>query len=181
MSYAEVKGDIVYQYPYTFQNLQAENPFTNYGDNQNFTYWFPLTDAATVDGKELVYVRQLEQPSYDPYTQNCNPNNNPHPADGEWVDGWTVSEKTPEEQEAYKESIRQQNKQVATDLLAQTDWTTIPDVSDPALSDPYLANQSAFFAYRSEVRAIAVNPPDTVINTWPAPPAEEWQYSQSPV
>lgn len=177
MSYAEVKGDVVIHYPYTFSTLQAENPYTNFGDNQNFTYWFPLTDAATVEGNLLVSVRQLPAPTYDPYMQNCNPNNNPHPVDGEWVDGWTISEKTPEEQEAYKESIRQQNKKVASDLLTQTDWTTIADVADPALSDPYLGNQAAFFAYRSEVRAIAVNPPDTIVSIWPTAPVEEWKYN----
>lgn len=71
------------------------------------------------------------------------------------------------------EQIASQNKQRATELLYATDWTTIPDVSDPALSDPYLTNASEFAAYRSQVRAIAVNPPTTPA-VFPATPAASW-------
>ena len=34
------------------------------------------------------------------------------------------------------------NKSTAVQLLQQTDWTQIPSVSDPALSNPYLANKN---------------------------------------
>jgi hypothetical protein len=33
-------------------------------------------------------------------------------------------------------------KQKASELLYETDWTTIPDVADPAKSNPYLVNAS---------------------------------------
>jgi hypothetical protein len=35
------------------------------------------------------------------------------------------------------------NKQTAISLLQKTDWTQIPSVSDPTLSNPYLANKNA--------------------------------------
>ena len=66
-----------------------------------------------------------------------------------------------------------QNKSTATGLLNQTDWTTIPDVSDSAVSNPYLMNASAFAAYRSLVRQIAVNPTAGNLN-WPIKPQEQW-------
>ena len=67
----------------------------------------------------------------------------------------------------------EENKQRAVNALQQTDWTTIADVADPALSNPYLMNQAEFFAYRSSLRAIAVNP--TAGNlTWPTKPQEQW-------
>ena len=174
MSYAEVSGTHVVNYPFTFSTLQQENPYTNYGENQNFTYWFPLTDAATVEGHVLVQVRQLSQPTIDPYTQNAVPNNTPELIDGEWVDGWTVTDKTPEEEAAYVESIKSANKQQATQLLTNTDWTSIASVGDPAQSTPYLVNQSAFLSYRSQVRAIAVDPPPTPVTDWPVVPTEQW-------
>jgi hypothetical protein len=65
------------------------------------------------------------------------------------------------------------NKQKATQLLQQTDWTTISDVADPALSNPYLMNQSDFFAYRSSLRQIAVYPTAGEIN-FPTKPQEQW-------
>lgn len=174
MSYAEVNGTHVVNYPFTFSTLQMENPYTNYGDNQNFTYWFPLTDAATIEGHTLVQVRQLPQPTIDPYTQNAVPNNTPELIDGEWVDGWTVTEKTEEEKTAYVQSIKNANTQRADQLLNETDWASIPAVADPAQSNPYLSNQAAFLDYRSQVREIAVNPPSTPVTDWPVLPQEVW-------
>lgn len=69
-----------------------------------------------------------------------------------------------------------QNKQQASELLYATDWTTIPDVSDPELSDPYLTNTGEFAAYRSLVRAIAVTPPSTPA-VFPQQPQAIWSNS----
>ena len=71
------------------------------------------------------------------------------------------------------EEIQATNKQVATQLLSGTDWTTIPDVANPSASNPYLMNQGAFIAWRSQVRAIAVNPPTTPA-VFPTQPTEQW-------
>ena len=65
-----------------------------------------------------------------------------------------------------------QNKATASALLTATDWTTIPDVANP-INNPYLANQDAFIAYRSEVRKIAVNPVAGNL-VWATPPTEDW-------
>lgn len=66
------------------------------------------------------------------------------------------------------------NKQIAVSLLQETDWTTIPDVADPQLSNPYLANQAEFISYRNAVRQYAINPVAGNIN-WPTAPQENWQ------
>jgi len=65
------------------------------------------------------------------------------------------------------------NKETAIELLKQTDWTQIPSVSDPALSNPYLANKNEFDAYRNSVRQYALNPVAGDI-TWPVIPQEVW-------
>lgn len=62
-------------------------------------------------------------------------------------------------------------KKQASVLLYETDWTTIPDVANPA-NNPYLMNQSDFIAYRNAVRQLAVNP---VVNpVFPVKPSEQW-------
>jgi len=66
-----------------------------------------------------------------------------------------------------------QNKQTAISLLQQTDWTTIPDVSDPTKSNPYLSNVNDFVTYRNAVRQYALNPVAGDI-TWPILPEEVW-------
>ena len=65
------------------------------------------------------------------------------------------------------------NKQTAVTLLQQSDWTQIPSVSDPALSNPYLTNKNAFDIYRNSVRQYALNPVAGNIN-WPVAPTEVW-------
>jgi hypothetical protein len=71
------------------------------------------------------------------------------------------------------EEIQAQNKQQATSLLQQTDWTCTVDINNPQYSNPYLTNQDAFLTYRSIVRNIAVNPPITPAE-FPAKPQEIW-------
>lgn len=63
-------------------------------------------------------------------------------------------------------------KQQAKQLLYETDWTSIPDVGNPSASNPYLLNQGAFIAYRSQIRALAVNPVADPV--WPTQPTEQW-------
>jgi len=68
----------------------------------------------------------------------------------------------------------EQNKATASNLLSQTDWTTIADVADPLKSNPYLDNQADFVAYRNEVRQYAVYPVAGNIN-FPSVPAAIWK------
>lgn len=63
-------------------------------------------------------------------------------------------------------------KKKATQLLYETDWTTIPDVANSAVSNPYLMNQSEFAAYRSALRQLAVYPVANPV--WPTKPTEQW-------
>jgi hypothetical protein len=90
-----------------------------------------------------------------------------------WVDcclaAWTVAN-TPI---PPSPPTAEDNKQNAIDLLQQTDWTQIPSVSDPALSNPFLANKNAFDIYRNSVRQYALNPVAGDI-TWPTKPEEVW-------
>ena len=63
-------------------------------------------------------------------------------------------------------------KQTATSILSSTDWTSISDVGDPTKANPYLVNQAEFIAYRSQIRALAVNPVANPV--WPTQPIEQW-------
>lgn len=67
----------------------------------------------------------------------------------------------------------EQNKRTAVYKLKSTDWTTIPDVSDPTKSNPYLSNVQDFVVYRNAVRQYAINPVAGDIS-WPVVPQEVW-------
>jgi len=66
-----------------------------------------------------------------------------------------------------------QNKLTAVNKLQDTDWATIPDVADPAKSNPYLSNAADFVTYRNAVRQYAINPVAGNID-WPVVPQEVW-------
>jgi hypothetical protein len=69
----------------------------------------------------------------------------------------------------------QQNKATAQSKLASTDWVNQPDVYDPSLN-PHLLNRDEYLQYRSQVRAVAVNPTSGPIN-WPTEPTPQWSQS----
>jgi hypothetical protein len=62
-------------------------------------------------------------------------------------------------------------KEKASKLLYETDWTTIPDITNTA-NDPYLTNQADFIAYRNDVRKLAVNPVADPV--FPTVPTAQW-------
>jgi hypothetical protein len=67
-----------------------------------------------------------------------------------------------------------ENKTIARSKLEGTDWTQIPSVSDPALSNPYLANKFEFDQYRNTIRQIVLNPVAGNID-WATEPQTIWQ------
>lgn len=172
--YVKAHNDTLIKYPYLFSDLQSDNPYTNYGDNYDVAYWFPMTESAMENNYALHAVIDLPQPSYDENTQICVQNTVPEYISGEWFLGWTVTAMTPAQHAQHDAQVMQANKTEADKLLTATDWTSIPSVADPAQSNPYLMNQDAFLTYRSEVRDIAVNPPSTPVTEWPVLPAEVW-------
>jgi hypothetical protein len=90
-----------------------------------------------------------------------------------WVYTVAVFQLTAEQIAQRDADSKAANKTQATTLLQQTDWTTIPDVSNPAVSDPYLTNSAEFAAYRNQVRKIAINPPIKPV-IFPPEPQEVW-------
>ena len=65
-----------------------------------------------------------------------------------------------------------ENQTTAMRLLAETDWVNQPDVTNPDIN-PHLLNHSAFITYRSQVRAIAINPTEGFLD-WPVKPDAQW-------
>lgn len=68
----------------------------------------------------------------------------------------------------------EKNKEMASKLLYETDWTTIPDVADSTKSNPYLDNAQDFVAYRNSVRQIAINPTEGYVQ-WASKPTAVWK------
>ena len=165
--YAEVQGTTLILFPYTLGTLQEQNPYTNYGPDPDIAAIFPGTSTAIDNGYTLAPVTYLPEPSYDPGTQVATQDSQPTLVGDVWTIGWTVRPMTPEETNQRKQQIKSQ----ASQLLAATDWTDIPAVTNPA-NKPYLVNGADFSAYRNSLRSIAVNTP--VDPVWPVKPTEQW-------
>lgn len=147
------------QYPLYQYQIQQEYPNTS----------FP---TPFVPPAEYAPVIESPQPTYNPITQTVQ-QNTPEETDGQWYQTWVVVDLDPEQIAYNEDQAKAANKAMAESLLQQTDWTATVDINDPQYSNPYLANQTEFLAYRSSVRQIAVNPPVTV-ETWPTKPNEQW-------
>jgi hypothetical protein len=84
-----------------------------------------------------------------------------------WLyDGSSFIEPTPTD-----DFLKEINKARAKQLLVETDWVSLPDVTDSSVN-PYLINAQDFYSYRNQLRVILFNPPAQV--TWPKKPTEEW-------
>lgn len=147
------------QYPLTVDQIKADQPNTSFPDN-----YAPSAPYAP--------VLNSPQPSYNQMTQYCR-EITPVLVGQNWMQQWEVVDLDPEQIAYNEQQAKAANKAQATTLLQQTDWTTIPDVSNPEISDPYLVNANEFVAYRNEIRKIAVNPPITV-EVWATMPNEVW-------
>ena len=110
---------------------------------------------------DTVYGYDETEPSQLPYIQQA--------IDNGWED---ITGSYPYPPPPPVPPTAEQNKNTASQLLTNTDWTTIPDVANP-INDPYLGNQADFIAYRNVIRAIAVYPPAGEI-VWATPPTEVW-------
>lgn len=61
----------------------------------------------------------------------------------------------------------------ASAMLYTTDWTSIPDITDPTKSTPVLTNQAEFLAYRNQLRAIVLGL-NGALPALPPKPTAQW-------
>lgn len=94
MYYAKVKAKDLLVYPYTFENLQQENPNTSYDLRYNLQDWYKQTDDSIKNSTTLVFVKELPIPAFNNETHKVVKHQVPSLIDGEWALGWDVLEKT---------------------------------------------------------------------------------------
>jgi hypothetical protein len=145
-------------YPVSQQQIQSEYPNTSFPN--------PFVPPAPY---QVVLLSPV--PPYDTLTQGVK-EVAPEETGGQYYQAYEVYNLTPEQIQYNKDQLAQQNKNTGKQLLSNTDWTAIPSVADPLQSNPYLTNQDAFFAYRSAVRDIVLNP--TYDAVFPEEPVEIW-------
>ena len=149
MIYARVINGQIYDQA-TIQDLFPNTSFPHTGPTPEF-----------LASENLVTIQERKQ--YDPQTQVLER----VPA---YIEDGVVyvvqpRAKTSEELAGEQAALAAQNEQQAKQLLTNTDWTQLADVT--------LANKQEFANYRAQLRQIARNPQAVV--TWPQLPNNVWQ------
>lgn len=170
MNYAKILGSECVQYPYTFIDLMKDNPYTEFGSNHDVSYWFPQTELGQ-QGYELVPVIFTPQPYYNHITKGLK-ELTPVKVDDVWCQVWEIYDLDPAQIELNRLNAKDENKAKASQLLLETDWVELDDVTDPQ-NIPYLMNKQEFKDYRQRLRLIVVNPP-VIVEMWPIKPNAVW-------
>ena len=104
---------------YSLGKLRKDNP------NTSFPRKIP---EATLAAYDVYPYTRAEQPSYTARTQNLEEGDFSQ-VNGAWVLGWTVTDKAAEEITAYDDAAAERVRSKRDDLLAETDWTGLSDVT----------------------------------------------------
>ena len=149
--YVLAPNQTVESFPYSFNDLQRDNPNTSYPANP--------TDATLADW-DVFPVTDQPIPDYNPATQNCN-QVNPELIDGEWVMTWSVTPATPEQIAERTSAKKSDVRYDRNNRLSNCDWTQLPDAPVPP---------APWATYRQQLRDVTAQtgfPWDVV---WPVVP-----------
>jgi hypothetical protein len=94
--YAEILNNQVIKYPYTLEQLQSDNPYTNYDERYDVVGWYNLTEKAITTGSTLVDVEEQPFPEYNGVTQAIIKHTVPVYKNDKWIFGWDIVDKTQE-------------------------------------------------------------------------------------
>lgn len=99
--FVKVKNNFVLLYPYTFENLQSENPYTNFGNSVDLKALYEKTEDAEKNNSTLELVVVEEKPSIDEATKKCVLADLPLFKNNAWVLEYSVIDKTQQEIDKY--------------------------------------------------------------------------------
>lgn len=99
--YAKQKNGLILKYPYLFQDLQIENPYTLFDGRFSLIEWYLKTEDAINTGAEIVEVVDAPPPKIDFYQFNMEKNTIPELINNVWQLNWIVKEKTEEEKQLF--------------------------------------------------------------------------------
>lgn len=138
------------KYPYTLTDLRFDNPNTSFPDiitNEDAAFFnvFPVTPS--------------EQPEE---TYDINLVRNAKFENGKWVEFWTSSPATEEQKQERIQAKSTQIRNLRNELLKESDWTQLPDVSNTISTN--------WSSYRQSLRDITNQPGFPWSVTWPTEP-----------
>jgi len=155
--YVKIVDNAVDQFPYSIARLQRDNPQVSYPKNMTDAEW---------ENFGMYKVAHADMPTYDLRTEKVLRSETPVNIDGVWTLTYTATAKTAEEIQAYDDMAAKTRRGERDTLLANSDWTQMPD---SALSDEVKA---AWATYRQALRDITSHAsfPHLEDSDWPVAP-----------
>ena len=148
MLYLRCSGSEVLEFPLTMAALKSAHPNTSFPKR--------LPDNGLPDFG--VYpVGEADAPSYNVRTQNIE-RQSPSMSGGTWSIGWSIVQKTQDQIDQYDQRIAGKNRLKRNELLLQTDYFALTDVTMDA----------AMTSFRQALRDI------TSHASWPHLSDEDW-------
>lgn len=119
--FVKVNNGIAENFPYSIGELRKANP--------NVSFPKTLPDSA-LNAFGVFRVTEGDAPEISERTQKRNRKDVPELVDGQWVLGWTVSDKSQNEIAAETEREAGNVRRKRNDKLAETDWTQAKDIPE---------------------------------------------------
>ena len=153
--YVLAPNQTVETFPYSIVRLRQDNPTTS----------FPRDPSDELLAEYNVFpVREVEPPSYDESSENCN-QINPTLENGEWVTTWEVTSASSDEIASRLTSKSAEVRNQRDRLLAESDWTVLTD------SPLSTSKKTEWKAYRTALRDISAADGFPFTMTWPTEPS----------
>ena len=126
--HVKITSGSVDTYPYNVGQLRRDNP------NTSFPKQIP---NAMLESYGILPVTFVDMPSIDDRVQKAEQASTPSLVDGAWTLGWTTSSKTAEETQAWDDEAAASNRSKRDNLLADTDYFALTDVTMDAAMTTY--------------------------------------------
>ena len=150
--FVKVNNGAAEKFPYSIGELRRDNPMKS----------FPKTFPDSALSAEGVYrVTESAAPEINERTQKRERKVMPDLVDGQWVWGWTVSDKTQDEITAETEREASNVRHQRNELLASSDWTQIADAT---------VDKTVWATYRQALRDVTTQSGFPWTVEWPVAP-----------
>lgn len=123
--YAKIKNNVLIKYPYGYDELQLDNPYTNF-NGLDLIESFKNTDE-NISGAELVLIKYINEPIYDIKTQKLFQDSIPSFNGVDWVISYNVISKSSEEIAELNLKKELEIRTERNNKLTASDWTQVSD------------------------------------------------------
>lgn len=126
--YAKINASGLIKFPYSFDELRQENPYTNFDMTKPLEDLYSATDDAKQNNASVVPVLVEGKPAeIDPYVK-YEQESSPSFSNGQWTLGWNAIQKSKDELDEYESVVA---KQVTDKAEANISAITKQQLQDP--------------------------------------------------